>query len=74
MREQGVPDKVIDYMQQTYVEAVRSLGRARQRDAYLFAPFPGYPFRPYGALPFWVVTPANNILIYLVNPQKLDDD
>lgn len=49
LREQGVPDKVIDYMQQTYVDAVRYWEWARARDAYLFPPFPASPFRPY----FW---------------------
>ena len=48
LREQGVPDKVIDYMQQTYVDAVRYWEWVRARDAYLFGPYPGYPFRPYG--------------------------
>jgi hypothetical protein len=41
LREQGVPDKVIDYMQQTYVEAVRYEEWSRARDAWP-------PFGPYG--------------------------
>lgn len=49
MREQGVPDKVIDYLQQTYIDAVRYSEWARARDAYLFPPFSASPFRPY----FW---------------------
>jgi hypothetical protein len=50
LRDQGVPDKVIDYMQQTYVDAVRYWERARARDAYLFH---GSPFHPYfGRYPY----------------------
>ena len=47
MREQGVPDKVIDYIQQTYIEAVRYSEWLRARDAYFYSPFAGPPFRPY---------------------------
>jgi hypothetical protein len=49
LREQGVPDKVIDYMQQTYIEAVRYAEWARARNAYFYPPVPP-PFRryPYG--------------------------
>ena len=49
MREQGVPDKVIDYLQQSYIDAVRYAEWLRARDAYLFPPFPTSPFYPY----FW---------------------
>ena len=49
MREQGVPDKVIDYLHQSYIDAVRYAEWLRARDAYLFPPFPTSPFRPY----FW---------------------
>ena len=49
MRAQGVPDKVIDYMHQSYIEAVRYAEWLRARDAYLFPPFGTSPFRPY----FW---------------------
>jgi hypothetical protein len=41
LREQGVPDRVIDYMQQSYVEAVRYEEWSRARDAWP-------PFGPYG--------------------------
>lgn len=47
MREQGVPDKVIDYLQQTYIDAVRYSEWLRARDAYLFPPFGSSPFYPY---------------------------
>ena len=49
LREQGVPDKVIDYIQQAYIEAVRYAEWARARDAYFYPPF-APPFRryPYG--------------------------
>lgn len=47
LREQGVPDKVIDHMQQTYLEAVRYQEWARARDAY--PPFYGpYPYSFWG--------------------------
>ncbi len=43
MREQGVPDKVIDYIQQTYIEAVRSSEWVRARDAYLLSAVSRFP-------------------------------
>jgi hypothetical protein len=49
LREQGVPDKVIDYMHQTYVDAVRYAEWVRARDAYFYPPFPP-PFRRH---PYW---------------------
>ena len=42
LREQGVPDKVIDHMQQTYIEAVRNQEWARARDSY------SYPYSFWG--------------------------
>ena len=50
LREQGVPDKVIDYMQQTYIEAVRYSEWARARDAYFYPAFPApfWRYYPYG--------------------------
>jgi len=45
LREQGVPDKVIDHMQLTYLEAVRYQEWARARDSYSY-PYYG-PYRPY---------------------------
>ena len=45
LREQGVPDKVIDHMQHTYLEAVRYQEWARARD-YNFYPYYG-PYLPY---------------------------
>ncbi len=52
LREQSVPDKVIDYMQQTYLEEVRY--REWLRAGYP----PYYPLRPYpypyfGRHPWW---------------------
>ena len=52
LRSRGVPDKVIDYMQQTYIAAERWDEYQRTRDQYFFYGWPGYPgFYPYG--PFW---------------------
>lgn len=50
LREQGVPDKVIDYMQQTYIDAVRFSEWMRARDAYFFYPYS--PFPPYRRYPW----------------------
>lgn len=47
LREQGVPDRVIDYMQQTYLDAVRYQEWARMRDAYLYYPPYLGPYRSY---------------------------
>jgi acyl-CoA synthetase (AMP-forming)/AMP-acid ligase II len=51
LREQGVPDKVIDYMQQTYIDAARFAEWMRARDAYFFYPYS--PFPPYRRYPYW---------------------
>ena len=52
LSEQGVPDKVIDYMQQTYIDAVRYEEWRRAGDAYFYSPYSPLlpPFRryPYG--------------------------
>ena len=45
LREQGVPNKVIDHMQQTYLDAVRYQEWSWARDSY-FYPYYG-PYRPY---------------------------
>ena len=50
LREQGVPDKVIDYMQQTLIDAIRYSEWMRARDAYFFYPYS--PFPPYRRYPF----------------------
>jgi len=54
LREQGVPDKVIDYMQQTYLDAVRYDEWTRMRNAYYpyYSPYIG-PYRPYWRYPYW---------------------
>ena len=51
LRTQGVPDPVIDYMQQTYLDAVRA--DQRLRDEQMWFPCDGYRYyRPWGS-PFW---------------------
>ena len=53
LREQGVPDKVIDYMQQTYLDAVRYDEWMRMRDVSpYYSPYIG-PYRPYWRYPYW---------------------
>ena len=42
LREQGVPDQVIDYMQRTYIDAVRLDEYLRGREAYLLYGWPAY--------------------------------
>lgn len=42
LREQGVPDAVIDHMQATYLEAIRREEAWRQQSLY---PAPGWPYR-----------------------------
>lgn len=53
LREQGVPDKVIDIMQQTYLDAVRYEEWVRMRDAYPYYPPYIGPYRPYWRYPYW---------------------
>lgn len=53
LRAQGVPDKVIDYMQQTYIEAERYREWARARDVYFYLPFFSPYRRPYWRRPYW---------------------
>lgn len=58
LREQGVPDKVIDYMQQTYLDDVRFESEMRAR-AYAWPAWPyyGHPWSRHGiagpSYPFW---------------------
>ncbi|MET0679501.1 MAG: hypothetical protein ABWZ41_00720 [Burkholderiales bacterium] len=57
LREQGVPDQVIDYLQRTYIDAVRFDEYLRARDAYFMYGWPyyrgPYPY-PYGwPYPYW---------------------
>lgn len=42
LREQGVPDAVIDHMQATYLDAIRREEAWRQQSLY---PAPGWPYR-----------------------------
>lgn len=58
LRSRGVPDKVIDYMQQTYIAAERWEEYLRTRDQYFFYGWPGYssfyyPFGPYWGHPYY---------------------
>ncbi len=60
LREQGVPDEVIDYMQRTYIEEARREEAMRQSFFYgpMFPPYyPYYPYYPYwygpGRPPWW---------------------
>ncbi len=50
LREQGVPDAVIDHMQTTWLDAVRREEAWRQHDMYLT---PGWPYRPLVHSPWW---------------------
>jgi len=53
LRAEGVPDRVIDSMQRTYVDAVWFDGYMRARDAYFLYGWP-YPPYPYGGpFPYW---------------------
>jgi len=53
---QGVPDKVIDYMQLTYIEAERYDEYLRTRDLYLWSGWPSYRgIYPYG---YWYPYPG----------------
>lgn len=49
LREQGLPDAVIDYMQATYVEAVRREEAWRQQGLY---PGAGWPYRSPFSRPY----------------------
>lgn len=59
LREQGVTDRVIDYMNQTQIAAARREEAWHQFDRYMWYGWPyGYPYRWYGPPyapfgPFW---------------------
>jgi hypothetical protein len=56
LREQGVPDKVVDYMQQTYIADERWREYLRARDSYWF--FYGGPYyRSWYPYAFWPPPP-----------------
>lgn len=57
LKSRGVPDKVIDYMQQTYIAAERWDEYQAARDQYFFYGWPGYPgfYHPFG--PYWAPYP-----------------
>jgi hypothetical protein len=54
LREQGVPDEVIDYMHRTYIDEVRRDEAMRQSFFYgpMFPPYYPYYFGP-GRPPWW---------------------
>lgn len=55
LREEGVADEVLDFIQQTYVQAVEIDSRIRYQSPYWGwgPPYP-YPYRPYrGYWPYW---------------------
>lgn len=56
LHTQGVPGEVIDYMQQTLIEAERYEEYQRTRDRYGWFGWPGYYVRPYG-WPGYYVSP-----------------
>ncbi|HEY9381687.1 MAG TPA: hypothetical protein VIQ01_10625 [Burkholderiales bacterium] len=51
LKSRGVSDKVIDYMQETYIAAERWEEYQQTRDQYFFYGWPGYPgfYGPYWA-------------------------
>jgi hypothetical protein len=57
LREQGVPDQVIDLMQRTYVDAAWFDGYLRARDDYLLWAWPQFrsvaPFPAIWPYPYW---------------------
>jgi len=56
LHSQGVPDRVIDYMQRTYIEAERYDEYLRTRDRYLWYGWPSYlGTYPYG---YWYPYPG----------------
>jgi hypothetical protein len=56
LREEGVPDAVLDYMQQTYIEDERWREYQRARDMYFWYGWPYYYRYPYPwgyRAPYW---------------------
>ncbi|MBI1397464.1 MAG: hypothetical protein GC151_15945 [Betaproteobacteria bacterium] len=53
LRSEGVPDEVLDFIQQTYVDAVQLDTRIRYQSMY-WGWGPVYPYRPYYHYwPYW---------------------
>lgn len=54
LREEGVDDSVLDYIQRTYVASVEMDTRLRYQSMYWGYGW-GYPYRPYygGGWPYW---------------------
>ena len=48
LRQDGVPDEVIDYMQQTLIETERMREAMRERDRMWMYGYPYYPPYPWG--------------------------
>ncbi len=48
LRQDGVPDEVIDYMQQTLIETERMREAMRERDRMWLYGYPYYPPYPWG--------------------------
>lgn len=55
LKNRGVPDGVLDYMQETYIAAERWEQHLQTRDQYFFYGWPGYyhPFGPYWWRPYY---------------------
>lgn len=51
LREQGVPDEVIDYMHRTYIDEVRREEAFRQ--SFFYGPLYPYPYYRPGFMPWW---------------------
>ena len=51
LREQGVPDRVIDHMQQSHIDSERYMEWLRARDAYF--PYGPYPYSFRGRYYYW---------------------
>lgn len=47
LREQGVADEVLDYMQDTYLEEAERRARLSSYDPFWYGPYPGYAWAPY---------------------------
>lgn len=47
LREQGVSDEVLDYMQDTYLDEAQRRARVSSYDPYWYGPYPGAAWAPY---------------------------
>lgn len=56
LREQGVDDEVLDYMQDTYLDEMERRGRISSYDPYWYGPYPGaWPYSSFawGGYPYY---------------------